>query len=101
MCIAEDKTDPFHPSCTPLERDGDTCSYEEIKAGRGEAGLGAIFISTGRLRKPLINVRQDLKGESQPRAVGQKMGSVQRSCSRKIFTTFPSGPAPQLDAHNV
>lgn len=33
---------------------------------KGEAGLGAIFISTGRPRKPLINARQGMKSESHP-----------------------------------
>lgn len=33
---------------------------------RGEAELGAIFISIGRPRKPLINARQGLEGENHP-----------------------------------
>lgn len=33
---------------------------------RGEAGLGAIFISTGRPRRPLINARQGLESENHP-----------------------------------
>lgn len=36
---------------------------------REEAGLGAIFISTGRPRKPLINARQGLEGDSRPRSL--------------------------------
>lgn len=33
---------------------------------RGQAGLGDIFISTGRPAKPLINARQDLESKSHP-----------------------------------